>query len=184
MQTADWAFVVSLVSAGISLFSLGWNVWSKWVHPKPKIRVTFAVLHLFDGTGMSPPFLGATATNFGPTDTTLKGFLARSRKPWWWLKWGDARWQYAVLNHVGSPHHVIHGTATSSPLPYKLEVGSEFAVYTVFEHEHMRDDGIIDVGFRDVFGRSHWAPRKSVRAVVRSIREKWPKESKPLPDKV
>lgn len=33
MQTADWAFVVSLASAAISLFSLAWNVYGKRVHP-------------------------------------------------------------------------------------------------------------------------------------------------------
>lgn len=43
----------------------------------------------------------------------------------------------------------------------------------VFKDEHLRDDGVIQVGFQDVFGRYHWAPRKSVRAVVKSIREKW-----------
>lgn len=106
----------------------------------------------------------------------MKQLIARSRKPWWWLKIGHyRRWQYAIMNHVGSPHEVLHGTASNSPMPLKLPVGGEMSVYTVFEHQHLRDDGIVDVGFSDVFGRNHWAPRKSVRAVVRSIREKWPK---------
>lgn len=177
MTTADWAFVVSLVSAAISLFSLGWNVWSKWVHPKPKIRVTFAVLHLFDGNGMSAPFLGATATNFGPTDTTLKQLIARSRQPWWWLKVGQyRRWQYAIMNNVATPQEALAESFPRSGLPQKLAVGAEYSAYTTAKHEHLRDDGIVDVGFSDVFGRNHWAPRKSVRAVVKSIREKWPKE--------
>lgn len=176
MTTADWAFVVSLFSAAVSLFSLGWNVYSKWVHPKPKIRVSFAVMYLFDGNGMSEPFLGATATNFGPTDTTLKSFIAKSRQPGWWWKVGHyRRWQYGMMNHVSTPHQVLHGTASDSPMPHKLAVGGEMSVYVTFKYEHLRDDGIVDVGFSDIFGRNHWAPRKSVRGVVKSIRKDFPK---------
>lgn len=61
-----------------------------------------------------------------------------------------------------------------SGLPFKLAVGEEFSTYLVFEHQHLRDDSIVDVGFVDVFGRYHWAPRKSVRKVVSSIQKKWP----------
>lgn len=179
MQTADWALVVSLFSAAISLFSLGWGIWSKWVHPKPRLKVGFAVMYLVGGTGMSEPFLGASATNFGPTDTTLKSLIARRRLSGWWWKWGSGRrWQYGLLSSMRTPQEALAAVShPDSGLPHKLAVGHEFSTYLIFEHEHLRDDGFVDVGFVDIFGREHWAPRKSVKAVVASIRESWPKSS-------
>jgi hypothetical protein len=33
MTTADWALVISICSAIVSLASFVWNVWSKFVYP-------------------------------------------------------------------------------------------------------------------------------------------------------
>lgn len=179
MQTADWALVVSLFSAAISLFSLGWGIWSKWVHPKPKLKVGFAVMYLFGDNGRSRPFLGAFATNFGPTDTTLKNLVARHRTDgWWWKLRRNARWQYGLMNSMRTPEEALAAPYNPvSGLPFKLAVGEEFSTYLIFEHEHLRDDGFVDVGFVDVFGRYHWAPRRSVKKVIASIKDQWPKEA-------
>lgn len=178
MQTADWALVVSLCSAAISLFSLGWGIWSKWVHPKPKLKVGFAVMYIINDIGRSRPFLGAFATNFGPTDTTLKSLVCRHRTKGWWWRWNRyERWQYGIMISSRTPEETLAGAPNPlSGLPFKLAVGEEFSTYLIFEHEHLRDDGILDVGFVDVFGRYHWTPRKSVKKVIASINEKWPKE--------
>jgi hypothetical protein len=39
MHTADWALVISLFSAVIALSSLAWNVWPKFIYPKPTVRI-------------------------------------------------------------------------------------------------------------------------------------------------
>jgi hypothetical protein len=44
MQTADWALVISLCSAGVSLASFIWNVWSKFIYPKPVVQVSFQMM--------------------------------------------------------------------------------------------------------------------------------------------
>ena len=178
MNTADWALVVSLFSTTISIFSLGWGVWSKWIHPKPILKVGFSVMYIISESGRSEPFLGAFATNFGPTDTTLKSLVARHRTPRWWLKFSTAaRWQYGIMNSGKTPYDALANTYNCpSGLPIKLAVGEEFSTYLIFEHVHLRDDAIIDVGFSDIFGRYHWAPRKSVNIVVNAIKEKFPKE--------
>ena len=171
MTTADYALVVSILSLVLSLGSFIWAVWSKFIHPKPKIRVTFAVMNLIDTGGLSPPFLGLFATNFGPTETTLKSIICRSRKAGW-RHWFRDRWQWAMLNSVLAADAAIAGTWPSpSGLPAKLAVGEEFANYLVFDHSGFRDHDILDVGFVDVFGRNHWAPRKSVRQVRARVRE-------------
>ncbi len=176
--TADWAFVVSLFSAAISLFSLGWNIWSKWVHPKPRLKVGFAVMHIIDGNGKSPPFLEINATNFGPTDTTLKNVEVRGRAKGWWFKFGEYRWTRGILITTSNYQEAIAGVGPfQANLPVKLPVGEKFSTYLTFKHEHLRDDGDVDIGFGDIFGRYHWAPRKSLRTVVKSIKEKWPSEA-------
>lgn len=127
-------------------------------------------------------FIGIYATNYGPSDTTLK-LIASRRRPdgWRWrLKWGRyRRWQYGVListNDVDQAVHSWEGRAVSG-LPHKLVVGGEFGTYTIHRHERLRDMGIVDVGFTDVFGRYHWAPRHEVRKVVEDIRKEWPKDA-------
>lgn len=182
MTIADWAFVVSIFSAIISLISLAWTVWSKWLHPKPKIRVNFAVKHVIDGNGKSPPFLEVNATNFGPTDTTLQNVEVRGRAKGWWYKIGRDRWEWGILISAKTYDEAIRAQGPFQPnLPSKLPVGEKFSTYLTFKHAHLRDDGDIDVGFSDIFGRNHWAPRKNVRAVVASIQEKWPKTAPEAP---
>ena len=39
MTAGDWAFVVSLCSFGVALFSLFWNIWSKFIYPKAQVKV-------------------------------------------------------------------------------------------------------------------------------------------------
>lgn len=171
MTTADYALIVSILSLVVSLGGLAWNVWSKFIHPKPKIVVRFAVMNLIGDGGISEPFLGLYATNYGPTDTTLRTVNCRSRKPGW-RHWIRDRWQWAMLISANDPQYSIEGRANPpSGLPHKLVVGAEFGAYMVFDHRGFKENGIVDVGFSDIFGRQHWAPRKAVRTVRDSVRE-------------
>lgn len=67
MTTADWALTISLLSFVVSLGGFVWNVWSKFIHPKPKVRVNFAMSFIFDGYG-GPihKVLSLSARNYGP----------------------------------------------------------------------------------------------------------------------
>lgn len=170
MTTADYALIVSILSLVVALGGLAWNVWSKFIHPKPKIRVRIAVMNLIDQAGLSPAFIGVYATNFGPTDTTLKGLYVRSRKKGWRHLFRD-RWQWGILNSSADVDTVLLGQNNPhSGLPCKLAVGAEFATYLPFEHRGFHDGGISDVMLEDVFGRRHWAPRPSVRKVTMQVR--------------
>jgi hypothetical protein len=44
MTTADWALVISLLSAATSLAGFIWSVWSKFIYPKPRVRVSFSMV--------------------------------------------------------------------------------------------------------------------------------------------
>ena len=41
MTVADWALVISICSAAVLLAGFVWNVWSKFIYPKPKVAVSF-----------------------------------------------------------------------------------------------------------------------------------------------
>lgn len=79
---------------------------------------------------------------------------------------------------VRTPQEAIEPQGSSiNGLPTKIAVGQEYSTYLVFRHQHMRDDKHVDVGFFDIFGRHHWAPRKSVQKVIKSIQNEWPQEA-------
>jgi hypothetical protein len=44
MTTADWALVISILSALLSFAGFVWNVWSKFIYPKPDLRVHFSMM--------------------------------------------------------------------------------------------------------------------------------------------
>lgn len=173
MQTADWALVISLISVTLALASFVWNVWSKFIYPKPKVRTSFSVMRIFqEGEEPSDPFLTLSATNYGPGPITLSAAVTRSR--------GNrlSKSRIGLLNplHNFPRDQNMSVGPFSGGLPKKIDVGESFSAYFVFRHEAIRDEPIIDVGFNDTFGRNHWAPRRDVRKVRKAIREKFPKE--------
>ncbi|MGM4870657.1 hypothetical protein AB7645_05450 [Bradyrhizobium sp. 956_D2_N1_5] len=68
MQTADWALVISLFSPVVSAASFLWNVWSKFIYPKPVVRVSFKMVQIItSGLDWVPEVLELSATNMGST---------------------------------------------------------------------------------------------------------------------
>src|ERR1700716_2639944 len=63
LTTADWALVISLCSAAISLAALAWNIWAKFIFPKPTVRVSFSVNRMFPDRAKVGKFLTLSATN-------------------------------------------------------------------------------------------------------------------------
>jgi hypothetical protein len=76
MKTADWALVISLCSAAISLAAFVWNVWSKFIYPKPRVRVSFQMMRtVLPGTSIGEQVLVLSTTNLGPVQVTLRTAL-------------------------------------------------------------------------------------------------------------
>ncbi|TFZ59790.1 hypothetical protein E4V01_07520 [Methylorubrum sp. Q1] len=168
MTTADWAFVISLLSFIVSLSSFVWNIWSKYIYPKSQIKVRFNMMIII-GTFDHRKILSLAATNFGPTDTQLTGVICReriSRK----FPYFRRNWQYGFLNSFENPEIPTGSGIYSGGLPKKLAVGDKIEVYLTPLHEALRDKKIIDVGFIDIFGRYLWAPRSDVRKARDSVK--------------
>lgn len=46
MTTADWALVVSFFSIAIAFASFIWNVWSKFIYPKPRLQLHIGIMEV------------------------------------------------------------------------------------------------------------------------------------------
>lgn len=167
MTTADWALGISMLSFAVSLAGFVWNVWSKFIYPKAKVRVSFAVNVLIQNGVSDHEMLCLSATNFGPGQVALHMATGRARHSRF------KRLQHFILNPLHDfPAMVNHTIGPfSGGLPKKLEVGESFSAYFILRHEAFRDEPIVDVGFVDTFGRNHWAPRKSVAKVRMAVKE-------------
>ncbi|MBO0140222.1 hypothetical protein JZX87_03450 [Agrobacterium sp. Ap1] len=167
MTTADWALVISLCSFVVSAAGFIWNVWSKFIYPKAKVRVTFSSNILMQQGEPNHNMLLLQATNYGPGDVTRHMVIGRSRTK------RLGKFQHMILNPLHNfPAQKDYTLGPfSGGLPKKIQVGEDFAAYFVILHEGLRDENIVDVGFVDTFGRNHWAPRKSVAKVRIAVKK-------------
>jgi hypothetical protein len=177
MTVSDWAFIISLCSFAVALSGFVWNVWSKFIYPKPRVRISFQATIVFHlgPTVNGPEILTLTATNFGPGDITLHSAILRHYKRGWWKNWRaffnkHYRRQYGMLNPLeGFPNRLDHSIGPfSGGLPKKVAVGESFSSHFPrqvdwFVHRNVR------IGFSDTFGRNHWCSKQDVEKVVSSI---------------
>jgi hypothetical protein len=168
MTTADWALVISICSAVVSLASFIWNVWSTFIYPKPKVRVSFAMVQIleFDSDDM-PSVLHLRAINMGPGEVSLRKALTVFHEHIFQSK------RFGLLSTLDN--YPLHGDTTRGYLgagfPVKLAVGEEFSAYLTPAHEALAKGDYRRIGFTDSFGRYHWAPRRDILETLPYIRE-------------
>jgi hypothetical protein len=95
MTTADWALTISLGSLIISLFGFIWNVWSKFIYPKPLVKTSISLMTVYSKSGSGPDCITLSATNFGPAEVTLYTAIAKKPKPWF-----QRKGPLAILNPI------------------------------------------------------------------------------------
>jgi hypothetical protein len=76
MTTADWALVISIFSAVVAVASFLWNVWSKFIYPKPVVRVSFAMVTIMQRGAADIGVLRLGATNYGAHRSDAHAFHA------------------------------------------------------------------------------------------------------------
>jgi hypothetical protein len=172
MQKSDWALIISLCSTAIALFSLGWNVWSKFIYPKPKVQVGFNYMTVIGQP--KEEVLVLSATNMGPIEVMLHSALVQIKKRYW------SRPKYGLLSPLhGYPNRKDQTIGPfSGGLPKTLGVGQQFSVYFIPDHEMLAGSEYDRIGFHDTFGRYHWAGKKGVRMARQHIREACDKAGK------
>ena len=163
MQTADWALTVSLFSFLVSLAGFIWNVWSKFVYPRAKVRASIAVMLIMDGDG-SPPrkFIRLSATNYGPTDITLQSHQAKRRQGFLCFRRNR---ELALINPVAHPDSDEPVGWIAPGFPKKLAVGESASVdFSAKAPKRWVEHGdLYFFGFSDTFRRHHWCSRSNAR---------------------
>lgn len=168
MQTADWALLISLLSLFVSLAAFVWNVWSKFIYPKPVVRVSFSMVQIVElGSDETPEVLTLRATNMGPAEVTLTQPMVDSRERVWSEK------GYGLLSTL--ENYPTYQDATrghfGAGFPVTIPVGGQYTAYLVPDHERLAKGDYRRIGFSDTFGRSHWAPRRDILETLPYIRE-------------
>lgn len=169
MATSDWALIISLFSLLLSLAGFIWNVWSKFVFPKPCVAVSFMVMHVV-GSDPRQRFLSLNVTNFGPGEVTISCAVARPRKPWY-----KRRVALGVLNPLLDPRLPDFSNGPFTGLPKKLGVGETCALYFCYIDDMFLREPLESIGVHDSFRRAHWAPRRDFRKVLRKHGEDFPR---------
>jgi hypothetical protein len=163
MTTADWALAVSLFSFLVSLAGFVWNVWSKFIYPRAKVRAYIAVMLIYDGDG-SPArrTIQLSATNYGPTDITLHGHQAKQRQGFLWF-WRNR--EHALINPIAHPDSTTTTGWFAPGFPKKLAVGEGVNVYFSADtpKRWVEEADLYYFGFTDTFGRFHWCSRANAR---------------------
>src|SRR5712675_722184 len=167
VSTADWALVISICSAIVSLAGFVWNVWSKFIYPKPRVQVSFSFMRVVQGNFSGEKVLVLSATNMGPVQVTLYYALVT------YSRWARRLSSVGLLNPLHNyPAQTTHSIGPfGGGLPKKLDVGEQFSVYLLPDHEMLAKGDYERIGFSDTFGRSHWAPRRRILETLPSIRD-------------
>ncbi|NOR63537.1 MAG: hypothetical protein GQ535_13710 [Rhodobacteraceae bacterium] len=182
--TADYAFVISLFSATIALISLGWSIWSKFIYPKPRVKIHVGVSYCdspanaivtahHDGSliqasskdNLTHPSVSFSAINHGPGDVVLQ--LAVGTVSKFWLRHKN---ELAAFNPYNSyPTDLLTGGAFSGGIPKELKVGETFTVYFPIMKSWVESENLRRFGFSDSFGRIHLCSKIDGRNLMNLI---------------
>jgi len=172
MTTSGWALLISLVSLIIASASLVWNVWSKFIFPKPTLDVSFMLMQVW-GSEPKQRYLTLGFTNFGPGAVLIDCAVARPKRPWF-----KRRTSLGMLNPI---HDLRRPDDPMGPyaggLPKKLGVGEQHTLYFPYVADVFAREPLEAIGVHDSFRRSHWAPRRDWRKVVEQHRRDFPRNS-------
>ena len=165
MTTADWALVISLCSLFVAGASFVWNVWSKFIYPKPRIEVTLAyILAITPGEETDTPgALMLRAVNHGPSEAELTTAIGRMKRRKFWKRPNGA----ILKSYNQWPFELESFTIGGFGLPKRLIVGEEYRMYLRPSPNNYED--LSKFGFADTFNREHWATARSVKYALKSL---------------
>ncbi|WP_425989932.1 hypothetical protein [Brevundimonas sp. TWP2-3-2] len=170
MTTADYALIISIVSVFIAIASFVWNVWSKFIFPKPKASASAGIFMMYTDAGSSNQHLAVTFTNHGPGELTLH-LACIKYKPWPWSK-ALAAMLNPIHNFPYEPYESLG--PFSGGLPKKLLVGEGHTIRFPYEANGFLALPFSHLGAVDTFGRDHWVPKKQIKAIRKQFKEDFP----------
>jgi hypothetical protein len=161
MTAAEWIFATCALLVLVSMAAFG--AWYWFFGRKSKLRVNFSVQSQIL-KGKFEPYIALYATNVGPGAVTLHAAVGLIRDGSYVEAYFNplhdfpTRWDYSLGPFSGG-------------LPATVESGRSFqSCLGTLDHEGLRENDIVKVGFLDTEGVYHWAPRGQVETVVRRVR--------------
>lgn len=178
--TADYALVISLFSATISLASFFWNVWSRFLYPKPTVRVSVSFV-LFDdarqqilffparrpfedrleGRPLILPAIRIYVTNFGPGEVKLGNPVVARRGKNAPKFEGYAQFNQFIKYPWQNPL-TLEETRIESP----LKPADDLALFVETSFGELLELQPTQIGFFDSFGRKHMCAKREVRHLL------------------
>lgn len=174
--TADYALIVSLCSAAVSLLSLGWNIWSKFIFPKPKVRVQVSFV-LFDDAmqqilffpspnefrsrlnndNLIQPALRIYVSNFGPGGVKL-GYPVAARDG----QNSPKKQGYAQFPEIFDYPRLWPLSTKQAGFDKALEPSDDLEVYIPLTQVELAELAPVQIGFFDSFGRKHLCKKSEI----------------------
>ena len=163
--TADYALIVSIFALTITIGNFVWNIWSKFIFPKPRVEVRLAfVLVPSAGTKDWPKALCLIAVNHGPGSVQLMTGMGRLRRKFPWNRQLDAIFK----GYDNWPNDLNSATLGGPGLPKRLDVGETYQMFLLPTPDKYRQMKLF--GFFDTFGRTHWATDGSIRSALKDLK--------------
>lgn len=160
--TSDYALVISLFSATLSLAGFGWNVWSKFIFPKPRLEVYagYFVDRQPSATDTSHSIM-LTVVNHGPVPATVKLLVGRAPS---WHTIFTRRYRPFIIKHFGGSKLPI----PTIQLPTKVEQGDEEKFMFDGRTDWFSNEPAFQIGIVDVFGRKFFVSKRDMKSIKTS----------------
>jgi hypothetical protein len=170
MGTVEFALVISGVALTVGIGNLIWNIWSKFIQPKPRIKIGFAVMMIaveYDGV-LARQAICISATNFGPNDVVINGVVGLSKR------FTNLRFEtqsFIVLATSAWPLIGQKQLQDTGNLPARIAVGDSVSWYMPMDNSYFTENDMTHFGLADTFGRTHWVKGQPVNSVRKRILE-------------
>lgn len=186
--TADYALVISLFSATLSLAGFVWNVWSKFIFPKPRIRMAGRLCvnlpehdvifsfddgeHLpkeFENSRIEYPACLLEITNFGPGYVSILEVFGRTSRRVFRKEVVSRFSLYCTYppepGSSGANRWITYGAIQQT----KLDVGETLKLFFPVTPSMFKRLLMEEIVVRDGFQRIHCVNKSELRSLQRLV---------------
>ena len=156
--------VISVFALVISGFSIFWNIYRDLIL-KGKIMTHIQISTIIQPGRNLGSFIDITGVKHGPGPITCESVFIKYSL-WQRLK-GKKKYGF-IMSDYNNP--------LSGKLPKKLEVGEKITILNLHKENAFLADKPLRVGFKDSFGRLHWASKKNLRQAIKDYLKDFPEK--------
>lgn len=148
--------VISILALIISGISILWNIYRDLIL-KGKIKTRVQISSLMQVGQTIGTYIDVTGVNHGPGPITCESVFTKTSLWRRWIK-GEKKYGY-VFPDSANPF--------TDKLPKKLEVGEKVTMLFPHVANAFLAQKPARVGFKDSFGRLHWAAKKNLKQAIK-----------------